>query len=64
MDQQIEDQIRARAQALWEAEGRPEGRELAHWEQAARELAAEETTRPAAPSEHGEIVAPTPPQGR
>jgi Protein of unknown function (DUF2934) len=30
--------IRARAYDLWEQEGRPEGREQAHWTQAEREL--------------------------
>lgn len=35
--------IRERALALWEREGRPEGRHLAHWEQAAREIAEEDT---------------------
>lgn len=34
--------IRARALALWEREGRPEGRHLAHWEQATREIAEED----------------------
>lgn len=32
------EQIRARAHELWEAEGRPEGRHDAHWEQAQAEL--------------------------
>jgi hypothetical protein len=38
-----EEMIRARAQAIWEAEGRPEGRAQDHWEQAERELSAEAT---------------------
>lgn len=62
MDQQVEKQVRARAHAIWEAEGRPDGRELAHWEQAARELAAEgaeEAQPPVDPGEQGETVAPT-----
>jgi hypothetical protein len=33
-----EQQIRERAYALWEQEGRPEGRELEHWRQASEEL--------------------------
>ncbi|MET0238879.1 MAG: DUF2934 domain-containing protein [Sphingobium sp.] len=33
-----EQAIRARAHALWEAEGRPEGRDTVHWEQARLEL--------------------------
>jgi hypothetical protein len=31
-------QIRARAHEIWEAEGRPEGRDADHWHQAEREL--------------------------
>jgi hypothetical protein len=35
-----EQEIRERAHAIWEAEGRPAGREWEHWNQAARELGA------------------------
>ena len=46
---QIDTLIRERAYAIWEREGRPEGRERHHWEQAAREvLAAGEAPRPSA----------------
>lgn len=38
-----EEQVRARAKAIWEREGRPEGRELDHWHQAEQEVAAEIT---------------------
>ena len=31
--------IRERAYWLWEEEGRPEGRELDHWDRASREIA-------------------------
>lgn len=31
-----EERIRAKAHALWEADGRPQGRDRAHWEQAAK----------------------------
>jgi hypothetical protein len=34
-----EDIIRQRAHAIWEAQGKPEGAHLEHWEQARRELA-------------------------
>ena len=45
----IDTLIRERAYAIWEREGRPEGRERQHWEQAAREvLAAGEAPRPSA----------------
>jgi hypothetical protein len=33
-----EDLIRERAYGIWIAEGRPHGRELAHWQRARREL--------------------------
>jgi len=32
-----EARIRHRAYAIWESEGRPDGREQAHWDQAERE---------------------------
>src|SRR5688500_2801776 len=34
----IEERVRERAYALWEQEGRPDGREQEHWEEASREL--------------------------
>lgn len=34
-----ESAIRERAYAIWEAEGRPEGREWEHWRRAAQEVA-------------------------
>ena len=37
---QVETWIRERAYAIWEIEGRPEGRERQHWEQATREVMA------------------------
>jgi hypothetical protein len=33
-----EEIIRQRAYAIWEAQGRPDGQDLEHWEQAIREL--------------------------
>ena len=38
MNDDREDRIRARAHAIWVAEGRPEGREREHWHLAEREL--------------------------
>jgi hypothetical protein len=35
----VAERIRQRAYEIWEREGRPEGREQAHWEQAEREVA-------------------------
>jgi hypothetical protein len=39
MDPEHEQAIRERAHALWEADGRPEGRELDYWLKAEEELA-------------------------
>jgi predicted flap endonuclease-1-like 5' DNA nuclease len=36
-----DDAIRARAYAIWEQEGRPDGRDLIHWQRALIEMAAE-----------------------
>jgi hypothetical protein len=36
----LQQRIQQRAYQLWESEGRPEGREQAHWQQAQRELSA------------------------
>lgn len=38
MQDGTEDDIRRRAYELWEREGRPEGRQNAHWEQARRDV--------------------------
>lgn len=38
MNNDREEQIRARAHQIWEEEGRPEGREQEHWSKAAREM--------------------------
>jgi hypothetical protein len=37
-----EERIRTRAYQLWEAAGRPEGQQQAHWEQASRDIDAED----------------------
>ncbi|WP_353860736.1 DUF2934 domain-containing protein [Azospirillum formosense] len=37
-----EHRIRHRAYAIWEQEGRPEGRRAEHWERACRELQEED----------------------
>ena len=51
--------IRKRAYEIWEREGRPLGRDKEHWDQAAREVAAQET--PAAPTRARKATAaPTP----
>jgi Protein of unknown function (DUF2934) len=38
-----EQAIRERAYAIWEQDGRPEGRSLAHWSQAEVEIGTEQT---------------------
>jgi DUF2934 family protein len=56
-----EDRIRRRAQAIWEREGRPEGRQQEHWAQARREIEAEEKASPpraAAPDDSPTPAAP------
>jgi hypothetical protein len=42
MEQDREERIRVRAYEIWEREGRQEGSDLAHWEQAENELREEE----------------------
>jgi hypothetical protein len=37
-----ETRVRERAHRLWEQEGRPSGREVDHWDQASREIDAED----------------------
>jgi hypothetical protein len=44
----VAERIRQRAYEIWEREGRPEGREQAHWEQAEREIAKARGARQAA----------------
>ena len=50
-DNDLEHRIRQRAYALWEAEGRPDGRREAHWNEAWREIAARQ---------HGDMGTPPP----
>ncbi|HEX3969850.1 MAG TPA: DUF2934 domain-containing protein [Stellaceae bacterium] len=40
MTEDREHRVQQRAYAIWEAEGRPGGRDREHWERAERELAA------------------------
>ncbi|MCX7305062.1 MAG: DUF2934 domain-containing protein [Hyphomicrobiales bacterium] len=37
-----QDRIRKRAHAIWETSGRPEGSDREHWEQATRDIEAED----------------------
>ncbi|GGC56540.1 hypothetical protein GCM10011504_38630 [Siccirubricoccus deserti] len=41
-NQDLETRIRERAYALWEEDGRPEGRAAEHWDQARRFIEAED----------------------
>ena len=43
-----QERIRQRAQAIWEREGRPEGRHEDHWREAEKEIAAEDSSPAAA----------------
>lgn len=49
MTEDREQRIQERAYAIWEAEGRPEGREREHWQQAQHEVTASQAS-PAADS--------------
>src|ERR1700760_4472824 len=42
MYQEDEERVRARAQQIWEREGKPEGRADIHWEMAREEIAIED----------------------
>jgi hypothetical protein len=55
MDEDHLQRIRARAHALWEQEGRPEGRSEEHWQRACQELA-EEDERPATGGRGADLV--------
>lgn len=63
MNNDVEQRIRERAHKIWEQEGRPLGRDRAHWDRASREIA--EETEDHAPerddaSEEGNVTAPAP----
>lgn len=45
MTDDLEERIRQRAHAIWEREGRPEGRHDANWELASEEIAIEDNYR-------------------
>ena len=40
----VEEKVKSRAYAIWEDEGRPEGKHLEHWERARREAGASKPT--------------------
>ena len=53
-----EERIRERARAIWEEEGRPEGKDREHWERAAAEVDASEASGEAE-VESPDILKPT-----
>ncbi|MCR6671746.1 DUF2934 domain-containing protein [Devosia ginsengisoli] len=56
-----ENDIRARAYALWERDGAPEGQDHAYWYRAERELSEEADVDTS--EEAAEVGQPTPPAG-
>ena len=56
-----ETDIRARAYALWESDGSPEGRAVEYWERAERELSEEAGLDRS--EEAAEVTQPPPPAG-
>jgi hypothetical protein len=56
MQDDREARIRERAHAIWEAEGRPEGREQAHWERAIAEIDADEGSEEDADPEKPDVL--------
>jgi hypothetical protein len=64
---EIEEHIRVRAYHLWEANGRPEGRDLEFWEQARQTISLNEPAvrnRRAMPSPTGNSALAKPPKRR
>ena len=60
MQNDREARIRDRAQAIWEEDGRPEGRDREHWERAAAEVDAEDRAgEPVAETAKPDILQPT-----
>jgi hypothetical protein len=51
MSTRHEDQVRARAFAIWEAEGRPVGHDMEHWLAAEREIMNEKSGNGGAPAD-------------
>lgn len=56
MAEDEEERIRRRAHAIWEEEGRPEGRQEEHWRRARRELASGSGPREEAAAEDAEAA--------
>ncbi|HUD93368.1 DUF2934 domain-containing protein [Sphingobium sp.] len=56
MSQDTQEKIRARAHAIWEAQGHPDGRAEDHWRQAESEIAAQAQSS----DQNGEAPLPNP----
>ncbi|WP_158815633.1 DUF2934 domain-containing protein [Methylocapsa sp. S129] len=56
-----EQKVRDRAHAIWQAEGRPEGRHLEHWRQAQSEIEREKEALNGPPASTGAAAAPPQP---
>jgi len=59
-----QERIRARAYMIWEAEGRPDGHDLAHWLRATEEIEAEDDMEAELAAEQSEDVRPRERPGR
>lgn len=64
MASDIEERIRARAHAIWEEEGRPEGRAEEHWARATREVETAMAAEGGAPAEMTDAPAERKPSTR
>lgn len=65
MDEELERTIRERAYVLWEADGRPEGRDMDYWRQAEQELLSQSVAGEEDPLEaldHEPASTPSPPK--
>jgi hypothetical protein len=56
-----DDEIKARAHAIWEKEGRPHGRHHEHWDEARRQVEAERGQRASAVEPPGDVADQTAP---
>jgi len=57
-----EHEIRERAYAIWEADGRPSDRDQDHWDRAAREVDEQRTAKPADVQGSSATPSPAPPE--
>lgn len=55
MSDTFEDRVRARAQEIWEEEGRPDGKAEEHWQRASEELRSQKNSSETAPATQSEF---------